>query len=94
VFNDAQFGDMLIWYTPGIPVFIDTRYDMHGEQAAADYLSMISAKGDWQALFDRYKIDWVFVPASAEIVRPLQADGHWSVVFSADEAIVMKRAKR
>jgi hypothetical protein len=94
LFNDAQFGDMLIWYAPEIPVFIDTRYDMYGEQAAVDYVAMMSATGDWQSLLDRHKIDWVFVPASAPIVKRLEADSRWSVVFAADNAIVMKRAPR
>ncbi len=92
VFNDAQYGDMLIWYAPDIPVFIDTRYDMHGEQMAVDYLAMMNATDNWKALLDRYKITWLFVPASAEISKQLQADPAWSVVIKEDEAVVLKRA--
>lgn len=91
-FNDAQYGDMLIWYAPEIPVFIDTRYDMHGEQMASDYVSMMSVTGDWRALFERYKIDWIFVPASADIVRSLEADPQWSTVIRDSDAVVMSRS--
>lgn len=90
-FNDAQYGDMLIFYAPEIPVFIDTRYDMHGEQMASDYVSMISATGDWKALFERYKIDWIFVPAAAEIAKRLEMDPRWSVVTRDGDAVVMRR---
>ncbi len=93
VLNDAQFGDMLIWYAPEIPVFIDTRYDMHGEPMVADYVTMMSATGDWRALLDRYKIDWLFVPPSANVVKELKADSRWSLVREDDGATVMKRAR-
>lgn len=93
VLNDAQFGDMLIWYAPEVPVFIDTRYDMHGEPMVADYVTMMSATGDWRALLDRYKIDWLFVPPSANVVKELKADSRWSVVREDDAATIMKRAR-
>lgn len=93
VLNDAQFGDMLIWYAPEVPVFIDTRYDMHGEPMVADYVTMMSATGEWRALLDRYKIEWIFVPPSANLVKELRADSHWAVVREDDAAIVMRRAR-
>ncbi len=93
VLNDAQFGDMLIWYAPEIPVFIDTRYDMHGEPMVADYVTMISATGDWRALLDRYKIDWVFVPPSANLLRELKADSLWSIEREDDTAAIMRRTR-
>ncbi len=93
VLNDAQFGDMLIWYAPEIPVFIDTRYDMHGEPLVADYVAAMGATGDWQSLLDRYKIDWIFVPPSVNLVKALKADSHWSVVSEDDTATVMRRAR-
>lgn len=93
VLNDAQFGDMLIWYAPEIPVFIDTRYDMHGEPLVADYVATMGATGDWQSLLERYKIDWIFVPPSANLVKALKADSHWSVVSEDDTATVMRRAR-
>jgi len=94
VFNDAQFGDMLIWYEPEIPVFIDTRYDMHGEQMAADYVTIMSATGDWRALLDRYKIEWIFVPPAAGILKQLKADPDWAVVTEDETATVMRRARQ
>ncbi len=93
VLNDAQFGDMLIWYAPEIPVFIDTRYDMHGEQMAADYVSMMSGTHNWGDLYRRYKIDWLFLPPTAEILDQLKTDANWKVEFEDKSAIVLSRIK-
>lgn len=92
VLNDAQFGDMLIWYAPEIPVLIDTRYDMHGEQTVSDYVSMMSATNNWRELLQRYKIDWVFVPPAAEILTQLRADSAWSVAREDKTGVIVKRA--
>ncbi len=93
VLNDAQFGDMLIWYAPEIPVFIDTRYDMHGEQMVADYVSMVSGRRNWGELYRRYKIDWLFLPPAADILQQLKTDPNWNVEFKDKSAVVLRRTK-
>lgn len=90
-FNDAQFGDMLIWYLPTLPVFIDTRYDMHGESLVSDYTTMLRGELHWQPLFERYHVRWVFLPPSTAVLKKLKQDANWKTIFEDKSACIMTR---
>src|SRR5262249_35164365 len=44
VFNDMLFGGFLIYYTPGLRVFIDDRCELYGDQYLLDYAEILSEK--------------------------------------------------
>ena len=90
--NDAQFGDLMVWYHPAHPkVFIDTRYDMYGEALVRDYLCLMQAKPGWEKLLESYKIKTVFVRPVEPIAVKLGADQKWHVTYSDERATVLTR---
>ncbi|HEY9683720.1 MAG TPA: hypothetical protein V6C86_19220 [Oculatellaceae cyanobacterium] len=92
ILNDAQFGDLLIWYHPGAPlVFIDTRYDMYGEALVNDYLTLVQAKPGWQELMKKYDIKTVFLRPHNALVEKLKQEPDWHVDFSDDKAVVISQ---
>ena len=92
ILNDAQFGDVLIWYHPGAPlVFIDTRYDMYGEALVNDYVTMVQAKPGWKELLKKYDIKTVFLRPKDPLVQILMQEPGWHVDFSDKKSVVISQ---
>lgn len=111
VFNDAPFGDMMIWYliSPEKPilaqdpydappvqkkpkVFMDTRFDMYGAPLVSDYYTIRNAKDGWQAVFDKYQFDWVFLKTKAALVKELEKLEDWKEIYRKENAVIFVRA--
>lgn len=90
LFNDPQYGDVLIWQTPGLAkVFIDTRFDLYGSKYVADYQTMIHAEAGWRSLLQQYKIGWIFLPKRAPLSIELLKDSAWRVDYKDDHCVVL-----
>jgi len=92
LFNDAQFGDMIIWQLRALPkVFVDTRFDMYGGKIVGDYRIINDCLPDWRPLFESYKIGWVFAQPGAKIVQALKADPNWQVLYQDSASVILIR---
>jgi len=95
VFNDAQYGDIIIWRRLPVPVFIDTRYDMYGTGLIADYLCINRCDAGWEQLLDKYEIAWIFIPQkSAPLAEKLSNNVHWQQVYADKVCSIFKRISR
>jgi hypothetical protein len=82
-FNDAQFGDVMIWHSPSNPkVFIDTRYDMYGPKIVQDYYVLRGLKPGWQDVIDAYQIKLIFFPTKMEIIQKLSKNPAWCTIYA------------
>ncbi len=89
VFNDPQFGDVMIWKLQQPPkLFIDTRFDMYGARIVEDYQTIYSTKDGWEELLKKYQISWVFVRPEAPIAKRLAERG-WKTLYVDKAAIVI-----
>lgn len=93
VLNEAFFGGYLIWR--GIPVFIDGRAELYGEDFVVKFLNALSLK-DVNAFYDilkSYDIDAVLLnpntPASL-LVDHLEG---WERVYADDTAVLHVRTR-
>lgn len=94
LFNEAQFGDLIIWYLkPAPPVFIDTRFDMYGTDLIADYVAIRNCGEGWRELLDKYKIDTAFLRTSCDLAKQLEQDSAWATVFKDEHSIVLARRR-
>lgn len=91
VFNDAQYGDIIIWKQLPMQVFIDTRYDMYGTGLIADYLTINRCQPGWQNLLDKYQIKWIFMPANSLLAETLQKETGWSQIHTDKLASIFSR---
>lgn len=92
LFNDAQFGDVLIWQLKGNPkVFLDTRFDMYGPKLAGDYQTILECFEGWQKLLESYRIDWVFVRSDSALAKALLADKNWQKLYLDNVSVILKR---
>jgi len=93
LYNDQQFGDLLVYYLPGKPkVFVDTRFDMYGERLVADYRTIHECEEGWQKLLVDYGIDWAFLDPQSLLAEQLLKDSSWKTLYKDDAALILEHA--
>jgi hypothetical protein len=92
LFNDAQYGDLLIWYLPKkMPVFIDTRFGMYGSKLSAEYFDITNCEPGFDKLIDQYAFDWAFVPATTALAQYFRDHHDWTELYRDDTAAIFRR---
>lgn len=86
VFNDANFGDYLIFL--GVAPFVDGRADLYGDA----FLRRYAAVGEFPALAREYKFAWAILAPRNAHVALIEALTDWRRVYADAEAIVYVRA--
>ena len=91
VLNDVQYGDVLIWYLPGVvPVFIDTRFALYGGKLVKDYMTISTCAPGMEQLLQEYKFDWAFFPTDAPISKYLRTNNAWLEVYQDETASIFR----
>lgn len=92
--NHYMYGGYLIWSTPAVPTFIDSRTDIfeyHG--ILQDYLDLIRLKDSLDVL-DKYHAHFVLFPKSDPLSYLLRHNASWKVAYEDDQADVFERVAR
>ena len=89
LYNRYNEGGYLIWFTPRVPVFVDSRQDPYpAGLLSAD--AKAERTGDYRALFAQYGIGCAALPPTSPVAARLGADG-WGDMYR-DETWVVLRA--
>jgi hypothetical protein len=89
VFNDYDFGGYLIF--EGVPVFVDGRIDLYGDDFMRAYAAALDNKGDaLLRLLDRYRVTWTLLKPG-ETAAALDRDPRWERVYADASAVVQRR---
>jgi hypothetical protein len=91
VFNSEAYGGFLVF--SGVPVFIDGRIEMYGNDFLAAYIA--SEQGDTSALpmlLDRYRIAWTLLQVQSPAVAALDRMPGWRRAYADDQAVIHIRA--
>ncbi len=90
VFNDFDFGAYLLF--EGVPVFVDGRIDLYGDDFMRAYAEALAAEGDaLPRLLDRYHIAWTLLQPNDNAVAALDRDPRWERVYADAGAVVHRR---
>ena len=91
VFNSYDFGGYLIF--KGIPTFIDSRFELYGNQFLKRYFdSMALTNAEDAAQFlKQYNVHWALLRPGEPIAFMLKADG-WVQLYGDDTAIVLAKS--
>ncbi len=87
VFNSEAYGGYLVF--SGVPVFIDGRIEMYGNDFLAAYLA--AERGDPGALaglLDRYHIAWTLLRAGSPAIAVLDRLPGWRRAYADDQAVI------
>jgi len=89
--NNYNWGGLLIFTTPDIPVFVDGRTDLYGDDFLGDYFKTVLGASDWRDLLLDYDIQTVWMPPESAISTLLREDDNWQVVFEDDLSVILER---
>jgi hypothetical protein len=91
VFNSEAYGGYLIF--SGVPVFIDGRIEMYGNDFLAAYIA--AEQGDAASLatlLDRYRIAWTLLQAQSPAIAALDGMPGWRRAYTDGQAVIHARA--
>ncbi|MBP9090708.1 hypothetical protein KBI23_06725 [bacterium] len=92
--NDAHYGAVMMWQMANPPkVFVDPRYFLYNVQIMNDYWDMVLYRNKPEALLDKYKISWVFLPSTSALARELSGQPSWQLLYSDTDAVILARNK-
>jgi hypothetical protein len=95
VFNDYLYGGFLIYYTPGLKVFIDDRCELYGDDWLMSFSeAMLHDPGRIDRWIDEYDLGYALVASGAAFDRHLAKSPGWVVVKRTNAATFYKRTDR
>ena len=89
LYNTYEWGGYLIWRR--IPVFIDGRTELYGNEFFLYYLQTIRVAENWQQPLDEQEVDLVLLRRSSALATVLQVSPTWQEVYSDDLAHIFVR---
>lgn len=93
VFNDFRWGGYLIWNTPQVPVFIDSRVDIfehHG--VLADYLHVVQL-GDSLQILNHNNIRYVLFEKNTPLSYFLMHVPGWKIDYRDSKTVLFERTR-
>lgn len=82
IFNDYTYGGYLIWR--GIPVFVDGRADLYGDEFLFYYLKTYLAGPEWQEPLDEWDVEVVLMRRGTTLTTVLTTSSAWDKVYEDD----------
>jgi hypothetical protein len=92
IYNHYEWGGYLIWRR--IPVFIDGRTELYGNEFFLSYLQAFEARQNWQEPLDAYEVETVVMPRNSALATVLTVSSDWEVVYLDDQARIFQRQER
>lgn len=92
IFNDANLGGFLIYFTPNLKIFMDDRFELYGDKGLRDYIDMVRNHPErieeWaeKANFDRALID-----SESGFDDYLKNSKRWREVKRCEKAVLYER---
>lgn len=90
----APLGDAVIFWVPGVPVFVDSRLETYPPEFLQAIMAAEKDDAALQALLDHYDVQWVFAdhirPHRRDRVRTLVGAG-WQPVYADTGSIILVR---
>ena len=93
IFHSEAYGSYMIWASPEIPVFIDTRIDLYTPSQWSDYLAVTNARYDWKEILERHRIDTLFLDREAQVllIAAASRDSVWERRYEDERSVILLR---
>ncbi len=89
--TDPISGSCMIAAAPGLPVFIDTRFDFYGATFSARTLDALALKPGWRAFLDDYGINVAVLDRARPLAEALMVNQQFAILYKDNEAVVVRR---
>jgi hypothetical protein len=91
MFNSYNWGGFLILNAPDMPVFVDGRTDLYGDEFLQTYLRTATGGEGWRDTLDEYDIRLVLIEAQSGLARQLRDEPGWALDYEDDLAVIFTR---
>ena len=92
IYNEYVWGGYLIW--KDMPIFIDGRADLYGDQFFSDYLSAHDMRGGVIPItryLNSYAVDGILVPPGGPLGSAFLTNPEWQLVYRDSTAVLFLR---
>jgi hypothetical protein len=93
LFNDLSWGGYLLWRLPQLPVALDGRTNVYGEDRILRYSDVWKGKPGWDSDPDLTRANLVITPRDAAIASLLRNSPQFAVVYEDPQAVVFQRRR-
>ncbi|HWL84301.1 MAG TPA: hypothetical protein VNO21_00685 [Polyangiaceae bacterium] len=90
---DYFTGYVVYYFYPAVRCAMDTRFDLVGESYQRDYETVTSVLPGWDAVLERWKVDYVLFPHASTLAAALAERAEWKVLFEDSQTVLFHRAK-
>ncbi len=94
IFNDMLYGGFLIYFTPGLRVFIDDRCELYGDEGLIDYGHALQDPPRIEAWVARYGFETALVQTSSPFDAYFENASGWSLVGRTEAATLYRRTDK
>lgn len=93
VFHSESFGSYMIWASPEVPVFIDTRVELYPPSQWYDYLALGYARHDWETILERYGVDTLLLERGEhdQLIEAASRTPGWNQSYADEQAVIFER---
>jgi len=91
MFNPFGWGGYLIFHLPEVPVSIDGRTMVHGEERILRHVRTLCGKGGWREDPELSQAGFVLLPGDGALASLLELDGRFRVLYRDSVAVVFSR---
>ncbi len=89
-YNSYNWGGYLIWR--GLPVFVDGRADVYGDDFLRTYRQTFDPQPNWQEPLDQYDIDYILMERGDPLTTLLTASVDWREAYQDEIAQIFVRS--
>lgn len=89
--NDLSWGGFLIWRLPQLPVAIDGRTNVHGDDRIREFSNLWTGKPGWESDPELQRANLVITPKVSAIAALLRTDPRFAVAYQDVQAVVFQR---
>lgn len=93
LFNDLSWGGYLIWRLPGLPVALDGRTNVYGEDRILRFSDVWKGKPGWDSDPDLARANLVLTPHDAAIASLLRTSPQFQNVYEDSQAVIFQRRR-
>ncbi len=90
LFNEYNWGGYLIWRAPDLPVFVDGRTDLFGDQILGEWLVTVQAGEGWRQVLEKWQVDYVMIDPARPLAKALPGAG-WKLLYTDKQAVLFTR---
>ena len=78
----------MIYHLPDVPVFVDGRTDLYGDEILDDYIAVINGDDNWEEILQKHNLDLLLLQNGSHISKIASYSG-WEIVYQDKIAVIL-----